>query len=125
MIKTQNFHGTATQRKRKNFIRGLRDGNGAWQEDEEVLSAIITDFYTHLFTSSNPQNLDRVLERVDVVVTKSMRTNLERPFTSEEVGVAIKEMAPLKALGPNGMLPLFYQTYWIDIWMFLMLFFLI
>lgn len=27
---TKFFHGTATQRKRKIFIIGLRDGNGAW-----------------------------------------------------------------------------------------------
>ena len=30
----------------------------------------------------------------------------------EEVEFAIKEMAPLKAPRPNGMPPLFYQTYW-------------
>ena len=77
--------------------------------------AIKTDFYTHLFTSSNPQELDRVLEGVDVVVTKPMRADLAKPFTSEEVGVAIKEMALLKAPGPDGMPSLFYQTYWIDI----------
>ena len=78
---------------------------------------IITDFYTCLFTSLNPQDLDRVLEGVDAVVTESMRTNLERPFTSEEVGVAIKEMALLKAPCSDGMPPLFYQTYWTDIGM--------
>ena len=95
----------------------MRDGNGVWQEDEEVFSAIITNFYTHLFTSSNPQALDRVLDGVDVVVTETMSADLMRPFTSEEVGMAIKEMAPLKALGPDGMPPLFYQTYWTDIGM--------
>ena len=51
------------------------------------------------------------------MVTETMRVDLARPFTSEEVGVAIKEMAPLKAPGPDGMLPLFYQTYWTDIGM--------
>ena len=44
-----------------------------------------------------------------------MRADLARPFTSEEVGVAIKKMAPLKTPSPDGMPPLFYQTYWIDI----------
>ena len=41
---TKFFHGIATQRKRKNFIKGLRDGNGVWQEDEEVFSALLNDF---------------------------------------------------------------------------------
>ena len=46
-----------------------------------------------------------------------MTAELMRPFTSEEVGMAIKEMAQLKAPGPDGMPPLFYQTYWTDIGM--------
>uniref|UniRef100_A0A7N2MLN4 Uncharacterized protein n=2 Tax=Quercus lobata TaxID=97700 RepID=A0A7N2MLN4_QUELO len=49
------------------------------------------------------KDLDRVLEGIDAVVTESMRTNLKRPFTSEEVGVRIKEMDPLKAPGLNGL----------------------
>ena len=75
----------------------MRDGNGAWQEDEEVFLAIITDFYTHMFTSSNTQALDRVLDGVDAVVIETMSADLMRPFTSEEVGMAIKEMAPAKS----------------------------
>ena len=42
------------------------------------------------------------------MVTKEMRTNLACPYSLDEVDVAIKEMAPLKALGPDGMPPLFY-----------------
>ena len=82
---TKFSHGIATQRKRKNFIKGLHDGNGVWQEDEEVFSALLNDFYTNLFTSSNPQDLDRVLDGVNVV-TDNMIAELDRPFTSEEVG---------------------------------------
>ena len=114
---TKFFHGTTTQRKRKNFIKGLRDGNRVWQEDEEVFSAHLNDFYTNLFTSSNPQDLDRMLDGVNAIVTDNMRAELDRPFTSEEVGEAIKGMAPLKAPGPNGIPPLFFQTYWTDIGM--------
>ena len=51
------------------------------------------------------------------MVTEEMRTDLARPYTSYEVDVAIKEMAPLKAPGPDGMPPLFYQTYWSDVGM--------
>ena len=51
---TKFLHRTATQRKRKNFIKGLCDGNGDWQEDEDFFSTLLIDFYTNLFTSSNP-----------------------------------------------------------------------
>ena len=46
-----------------------------------------------------------------------MRVELDRPFTSKEVGEAIKGMAPLKGPRSDGMPPLFFQTYWTDIGM--------
>ena len=75
---THFFHGSTTQRKRYNFIKGLRDEQ-------------------------------RVIDE--------MREELGKPYTSEEVGEAIRQMAPLKALGPDDMPPLFYQSYWTDVGM--------
>ena len=78
---------------------------------------MLNDYYSQLFSSSNPQDFDRILDGVDVVVSDEMRENLAQSYITEEVDATIKEMAPLKALGPNGMPPLFYQTYWIDVGM--------
>ena len=72
---------------------------------------MLTDFYSQLFTSSNPHALNRILERVLPVVTMEMRAELGKPYTSEEVCTAIREMTPLKASGQNSMPPLFFQTY--------------
>ena len=33
-------------------------------------------------------------------------------FTREEVEIALKQMAPLKAPGPNGIPLIFFQNYW-------------
>ena len=52
-----------------------------------------------------------MLDGVQRVVNEEMQADLARPYTVEEVERAIKEMAPLKAPGPDGMPPLFYQTY--------------
>ena len=49
------------------------------------------------------------------MVTDIMNADLTKPYVQEEVDVAIKQMAPLKALGPDGMPPLFFQTFWPDI----------
>lgn len=62
--KTRIFHGSTTQRKRKNFIKGLRDEQGVWQENKEVFSALLTEFYSNLLTSSNSHDLDRILDGV-------------------------------------------------------------
>ena len=86
----------------------MHDGNEVWQEEEEVFLALLNDFYSWIFTSSNPYDLDCILDRVQPVVTEEMWADLDRPFLSKEVGEAIMEMASLKAPGPNGMPPLFF-----------------
>ena len=88
-----------------------------WQREEEAVSTLLVGYFRSLFTSSDPQNLDSVLEGVQVVITEDMNAKLVERYTAEEVAVAIKEMAPLKAPYPNGMSPLFFQSYWPDIGM--------
>ena len=51
------------------------------------------------------------------MVTEEMRADLDRTFSSKEVGEAIREMASLKAPDPDGMPTLFCQTYWTDVGM--------
>ena len=59
--------------------------------------------------------LERVLEGVQPVVSESMNEVLTRPYVREEVDVAIKQVAPLKAPGSDGMPPFFFQNFWSDI----------
>lgn len=114
---TKFFHGVSTQRKRRNFIKGLQDENGTWQDNEEVVSGMLIEFYANLFTSSNLGNLEQILEGIQPVVTEDMQITLAKPFVVEKVECAIRDMAPLKAPRLDGIPPLFYQTYWTDIGM--------
>jgi len=49
---------------------------------------------------------------MEKVVTGDMNAQLSQDFMEWEVEAALKHMAPLKAPGPDGMSPLFYQNYW-------------
>ena len=69
---------------------------------------MLIEFYSNLFASYNPHDLGRILDGVQIMVTEEMRAQLDKPDTSKEVGAAIREMAPFKAPGPNGMPPLFF-----------------
>ena len=114
---TKFFHGSSTQRKRKNFIKDLKDDNGVWHEDEDTFSGLLNEYYSKLFSSSNPHDFEHILDGVGAVVTEEMRIDLARPYTSEEVDATTKDMAPLKAPRLDGMPHLFYQTYWSDVGM--------
>ena len=70
------------------------------------------DYYTNLCTRSRLEHLEEAVEVIPEVVTAEMNVDLTGDFTAMEVEVALKQIAPLKALGPNGMPPLFYQNYW-------------
>lgn len=82
---------------------------------KKVFLGLLASFYTQLFTSSNPHDLERILDGVQAVVTDKMMADLAQPYIIEEVNVEIKEIAPLKAPGPDGMPPLCFQNYWTDV----------
>lgn len=52
-----------------------------------------------------------VVNIIQPVVTGAMNNDLVQDFQETKVLKALKQMHPKKALGPNGMPPLFYQQY--------------
>ncbi|XP_074310491.1 uncharacterized protein LOC141646518 [Silene latifolia] len=57
-------------------------------------------------------NFDELLEGVEGRVTEGMNAILRCDYSEEEVLIALNQMRPLKAPGPDDMNGLFYQTYW-------------
>ena len=105
---TSFFHTKASSRQRKNLIEGLMDADGVWQEDEGKIEEVVVEYYNNLFTSSSPLDFSELLQAIQSKLTPSMNQMLLKPFTGEEVRLALKQMHPLKAPGPNGMPPLFF-----------------
>ena len=73
---------------------------------------MIVEYYKHLFTTSNLLDIEEVVQFTKQVVSEDMNNYLIKNFSKEEVEVALKQMASLKAPGPNGMPPIFFQHYW-------------
>ena len=94
---TKYFHRRATQR---------------WVTQLDSIANSFTDYYQGLFTSSNPVMEEAALNLVPKLITEEMNALLPQEFMDWEVQTALKQMAPLKAPGPDGMPPLFYQNYW-------------
>ena len=106
------FHSQASQRKRKNLIRKLKDPNGRVVEDNEGITKCVVQYYQNLLSSANQQFCDSVTDSIQTMITEEMNSKLSSEFTHLEVKQAINQMAPLKAPRPDGMPPLFYQHYW-------------
>lgn len=54
---------------------------------------------------------EATLNPVVKLLTDDMNALLSHKFMEWEVQTTLKQMAPLKAPGPKGMPPLFYQNY--------------
>ena len=109
---TKYFHNRASQCFCRNSISELCDPNGVLASGEENVSAMIVDFYSKLFSSSNPCDMESVVQHTKRVVSADMNDSLVEAFTKEEAEIALKQMAPLKAPSLDGMPPIFFKHYW-------------
>ena len=109
---TRYFHSQATKRFRKYQIRGIRDEMDVWRTEPDEIATVLTGYYQNLFTISSPENFSDVLGHVPQLITDEMNSYLSSEFLECEVSAALNQMAPLKAPGPDGMPPLFYQHFW-------------
>ena len=109
---TRYFHCRANQRNKHNFIVGLEDELGVWTEDDDQMGRLANSYFDTMFTTSNPTGFDEILSGLIPTVTDEMNNNLNKPYTAEEVLKALHHVAPLTALGPDGMSPIFYKSFW-------------
>ncbi|KAL0006737.1 hypothetical protein SO802_008239 [Lithocarpus litseifolius] len=58
---TKFFHATASQRQRRNRIKGLQNLNGEWIDDHEGMETIILEYFANIFKSDNPSNVEASL----------------------------------------------------------------
>lgn len=98
-------------RSRKNSIGSLKDENGQWQEDEEVLKEMIRQFFLALYTKGPTLPLYSSgwsfpgLDRREVI-------SLNKSVSAIEIEQTLFQMRPHKAPGPDGFPPSFFQRYW-------------
>ena len=108
------FHHKATQRKKRNYVKGLYDDHGNWREDGDDIEEIFSSYFTSIFTSTRPSDaaFNEVLRCVDPIITAEWNQMLLKPFTKDEIYAALQQMHPCKAPGPDGMHAIFYQRFW-------------
>ena len=109
---TRYFHSCASKRFRKNSLEGIRDEDRVWRTSQDGMGEVMVNYYKTLFASTEGNVSTSMLDCVPTVIDEEMNASLCREFEACEVATALKQMAPLKAPGPDGMRPLFYQHFW-------------
>ena len=109
---TRYLHFRATKWYRKNYINRLWKPDGQWSSSKEEAANILVKYYTELYTLAAPIYFEETLHSIHTLVSAQMNEKLLVEFKSWEVHAAVKQMAPFKALGPDGMPPVFFQDFW-------------
>lgn len=109
---TKIFHSRASQRKKKNTLDLLEDENGQAQKEWKEMEQIVLPYFKEIFCAGPELDLNPVLEVVKPRVSAQDCNMLDRHFSAEEIRVALFQMDPAKAPGPDGMTARFFQQCW-------------
>ena len=107
---TKYFHNRASQRRRKNHISGVFDSEERWCTSVEQIAQVAESYFQELFSMAHPQNMESVLQAVQRKVTPHMNESLTRPYTTDEVRLALFQMHPSKSPRPDDMSPFSFRN---------------
>lgn len=84
--------------------------NGEWISKEDEVAAVFIDYFSRLFQTSHPSQMEDILDAVPKKVTAEMNNKLDQVLTKEEVIQALDQMHPMKAQNPDGLSTLFFTN---------------
>jgi len=91
-----------------NSIQRIKDDVGNLFTNEEDIGEVLIGFFSDLFTSPNPSNMDDVASIVDNRVDAHGKNHLTRDFTEKEVKETPFQMHPTKAPREDGTPTIFF-----------------
>ncbi|XP_024178720.1 uncharacterized protein LOC112184715 [Rosa chinensis] len=111
---TSFFHRRASNRRCRNRVKGLRNGQGQWTSQPIEVSDILINYYETIFRSETVDSiaLETILDSMQPKVTEEMNRDLVASYTDSEIKKALFQMHPSKSPGPDGMSPCFFQKFW-------------
>lgn len=106
---TKYYHAAATIRKARSVVTCLRLDTGEWIADKAQLHDHVQQYYISLFSNTSSSQGNTVTGGVFPSLLQADWQAFDMPITKAEVRCALFDMAPYKALGPDGLHAAFYQ----------------
>ncbi|XP_010469706.1 PREDICTED: uncharacterized protein LOC104749719 [Camelina sativa] len=109
---TSFFHASTKQRRTRNKIVGLFDSEDVWDESNEGMERIASDYFNKLFAQPDVCGISEMVQAVNPFVTERMNRELTKDISEMEVRKALFAMHPEITPGPDGMTALFFHRFW-------------
>lgn len=104
------FHNSASVRKCNNSVHQIWDVDGKWVEGSEMVEVFVSYFQKFFTATSNPFDMNSVVQLLDRRVTDAMRLELDKDFTALDVKVALDQTSVGKSHGLDGLLGSFSKN---------------
>lgn len=101
------FHTSAILRRKRTSVEQLKGVDGLWCDDPATLEQWAVDFYQKLYTSEGSLPYSHS-DWSFPSLSHAERRILNRDVLDGEITIALSQMAPDKAAGPDGFLPRFF-----------------
>ncbi|XP_057444772.1 uncharacterized protein LOC130737018 [Lotus japonicus] len=108
---TRFFHTATMTRRKRNKIEALSNDEGVVITNPHTLRCMAVEFFRHLYTSSGDTVTYHIRDAFPQLPEDELR-DISKPLLAEEIKQAAFSMGALKAPGPDGLNPLFFQSQW-------------
>ena len=69
---TKFFHSKASQRRRRNFIQGIKNSEGAWVDRIEDVAGVAVQYFENLFSAGESHRVEECLNAVNHRMSPNM-----------------------------------------------------
>ncbi|KAF7807376.1 reverse transcriptase [Senna tora] len=113
---TKYFHTLVKKRRINNRISRIKLDSGEWTQSYNAMEGVVLDYFSHVYSMNHDtpvMDIYHSLEHLNIPrLTNQEQDGLLSPVTQKEVESALFKMKSDKAPGPDGLPPLFFQSFW-------------